>query len=139
VIAPPAATPAAPPEPEVIEVTLLEPLGYDPQTGQILDPAAYANWQRAQQQQRAKENQAQPGLSVYEVFLAARKTLQDWVDADANKPFVISASPEALRQHPELQGLVRVYQGYGQVMLDKLWKHLDFLVENRRKFHAAFG
>jgi hypothetical protein len=35
--------------------------------------------------------------------------------------------------------IVSSYQGYGPVMQEKLWKHLDFLVINRRKFYAAFS
>lgn len=121
-------------------MTLIEePTGFDPQTGQITDPAAYANWQRSQQQQRVRESQVQTGLSVYEVFLVARKSLQDWVDADENKALVMTSTPESIRTIPAVQELVQAHRGYGQVMLDKLWKHLDFLLENRKKFHAAFG
>jgi hypothetical protein len=114
-------------------------MGFDPETGQILDAAKYAKWQKEQQRRREQEAQAQPAVSVYEAFLIARTAFQEWVDAEANKPLIVSGDFEAIRRLPPIDNLLRRYQGYGSVMLDKLCKHLGFLVENRRKFYTAFG
>ena len=115
-------------------------MGFNPETGQILDAAAYARWQRAQQEKRHQDAQLQPaGPSVYEVFLEARRSLQEWVDAAPNKPLIMTGNGAALRQHPQVAVLLAAYLGYGPTMLEKLGKHLDFLIENRRKFYVAFG
>ena len=62
------------------EAPPVAPLGFDPITGQILDPAAFKNWQKAEAQRRQDELQNQPTLSVAEVFLEAQRALQEWVD-----------------------------------------------------------
>jgi len=114
-------------------------MGFNPETGQILNAEVFARWQKAQQEKKDRELAAQPEVTVYEVFLRARWALQDWVDAENNKPLIVSGSLDAIKQDPQVQQLVCTYQGYGDTMIDKLWKHFGFLVENRRKFYAAFA
>lgn len=116
-----------------------EVTGFDADTGQILDAAKYAKWQKDEQRRRQQELEAQPAVSVYEAFLIARTAFQEWVDSEANKPLIVAEDFEAIRRLPPIDNLLRSYQGYGSVMQDKLCKHLGFLVENRRKFYAAFG
>ncbi len=136
-VKPVAAPPAAPiPAPVPADPKVM---GYDPETGQILDPAAYARWQRQEQQRRQEELQRVPTISVSEAFVTARRELETWVDADGNKALVIAGDVEAIRQSPQVQAILRPHERYGPVMLEKLGKHLAFLVENRRKFYAAFA
>ena len=78
-------------------------------------------------------------MTVYEAFLTARKDLQDWVDADSRKPLVLAGDIGTMKQDPYILGLVQTYKGYGPTMVEKLSKHLDFLVDNRRQFYAAFA
>lgn len=124
----PPAEPATPPGPEVT--------GYDPDTGQVLDAAKFAQWQR--EQRRQKESATQ-GMSVYEAFLTARKALQDWLDSVERKPLIQTGDVDLVKQDPYVQGIMREFAGYGPVMLEKLTKYVEFLVENRRKFYIAFG
>lgn len=126
--------PAAPPPTVVPRVT-----GLDPETGQILDAQAFLRWQREQQKQREKERENQPGVTVGEAFLAARKALQTWVDGEQNKPLVMTGNMDAIRGAIALLGIINAYQGYGAMMQEKLSKHLEFLVENRQKFYKAFS
>jgi hypothetical protein len=134
---PPAQPPAAPSAP--LPTTSPVQRGYDPDTGQIVDPATYALWQRAEAQRRQDEQQKQPALSVAEAFLAAQRAVQVWVDADANRPLIESGDMETIRQSPAVQELLRRYEGYGPVMREKLCNRLALLVDNRRKFFKAFG
>jgi hypothetical protein len=135
--APPTPLPAAPtPQPPAVSP---EQCGYNPETGQILDPAAYALWQKAEAQRRQDEREKQPTLSVAEAFLEAQWALHAWVDNDANKPLVARGDLEAIRQCPAIQELLQRYACYGPVMQEKLHKHLALLVENRQKFFQAFG
>jgi hypothetical protein len=117
-----------------------ESMGFNPETGQILDRQRFIQWQRAQQLQKQQEAQSvPPTASVYEAFLKARRDLHQWVDAEQNQPLIRAGNLEAVRRDPVVQGLVQAYQAYGETMLAKLWKHLELLVENRQKFLAARG
>jgi len=116
-----------------------ETMGFDPDTGQILDAARYAKWQKEEQRRRQEEAQAQPAVSVYEAFLIARTAFQEWVDAEANKSLILAGNLQAIRELPQIDGLLRSCAGYGPVMQEKLGKHLGFLLENRRKFYIAFS
>ncbi len=100
---------------------------------------AYERWQKAGAKRRQEELQRQPTVSVAEVFLAAQRAIQAWVDDDVNKPLVASGDLEVIRKCGSVQEVLRRYEGYGPVMQEKLWKRLTFLVENRRKFLKAFA
>jgi hypothetical protein len=113
--------------------------GLDPETGRILDPVADARWQRAQAKRRREELRTRPTISIAEVFLDAQRAIQDWVDAEANKPLVLGGDEEAIRNITSVQDLMRRYEPYGPVMQDKLWKRLFFLVDNRRQYYQAMG
>jgi hypothetical protein len=114
-----------------------ESTGFDPETGQILDPERFREWQRSQTEDRQRELRARATTSAHEVFLEARKVLQRWVDADANEALVRSGDLAAIQGDPAVQQLVLSYERYGEAMLEKLWQHLELLVDNRRKFLAA--
>jgi hypothetical protein len=76
-------------------------------------------------------------MSVQEVFLSAREAMQEWVDADENRALISTGDLETVRRDPWIVSLIQAYHGYGAVMAEKLWKHLGFLVENRRGFYAS--
>jgi hypothetical protein len=124
--------PAAPTRPSPQET------GFDPDTGQIIDPVKYKKWQREQQQAQATPS-ASPGagLSMYEIFRKATTALQDWVDQDGTRALIVQGTLDTIRQHPEVQRLIQSYQTHGQELTGKLWLHLGFLVDNRKKFYAA--
>jgi hypothetical protein len=128
--------PISPPEPLFVSP---EQPGFDLETGRILDPVAYALWQKAESQRCQVELEKQPIISVAEVFLEAQRALQEWVDTEANKPLVASGDMEAIRNDAAVQELLARYENYGPVMQEKLWKRLTFLVDNRKKFFKAFG
>jgi hypothetical protein len=138
---PPKGPSAAPPQPLPAPPqlpTMPQQRGYDPETGQILDPAAYERWQKAEAQRRQEELQKQPTVSVAEAFLDAQRAIQAWVDDDANKPLVTSGELESIRQCGSIQEILSRYESYGPVMQEKLLKRLAFLVDNRKKFFKAF-
>jgi hypothetical protein len=130
VTAAPATPPIAPPSVQ------RDQRGYDLETGQILDAVAYARWQKAEAERR-QEAQQQAPASVAEVFLQAQRAIQEWVDADANKPLVISGDRYTIRHCPSAQALMRRFEAYGPVMQGKLWMRLFFLVDNRKKYYQA--
>jgi hypothetical protein len=151
-IAPPLATPVAPtaPPPLAIPVAQIAPpmpppavpaaqLGFDPETGQIFDSVAYAQWHKAEAGRRQEELQKQPPISIAEVFLQAQRAIHEWVDADESKPLVTGGDGETIRNCPSLVEIMRRYDAYGPVMQEKLWKRLFFLVENRKKYFQAIA
>jgi hypothetical protein len=111
--------------------------GYDPETGQILDPVAYARWQKTEAERREQSQYEQPPASVAEVYLLAQRAIQEWVDAAANKPLVTKGNLDTIRNCSSIQALMHGYEAYGQVMQEKLWKRLFFLVDNRKKYYQA--
>jgi hypothetical protein len=113
--------------------------GYNPDTGQILDPATYALWQKGETKRRKDELQKQRIVSVAEAYLDAQRAIQDWVDDETNKPLVVKGDIKTIRMCSVLQELLQRYAGYGPVMQEKLWKRVLFLVDNRQKFFKAFG
>ena len=92
-----------------------------------------------QQQKRQSELDADAaGESVYEAFRRARRAVELWVDAGQNWPLVAGPAP-ALGRFPQAQQLLLEFDRFGPEMVQKLWHHLEFMAENRRKHHAARG
>jgi hypothetical protein len=60
-----------------------------------------------------------------------------WVDLDENQPLVLRGDMEAMWWDARLQEVLARYQGYGNVLLTRLWQYLEFLAENRRRHEAA--
>ena len=60
-----------------------------------------------------------------------------WVDADQSRPLVARGAIDIIRSNPEVQRIIQAYLPHGPEMVQKLWKHLDFMVDNRRKFYAS--
>jgi hypothetical protein len=59
------------------------------------------------------------------------------VDRDENRLLVLSGDLEAIRRDADLQEVLRRYQGFSDEMTAKLWRHLEFMVENRRKYYST--
>jgi hypothetical protein len=49
----------------------------------------------------------------------------------------MQTDPEEIKQRPEIQLILREYANYGKGIQEKLLRHLDFMVENRRKYYEA--
>jgi hypothetical protein len=132
----PEAVPVPSPRPEeaLIDLTIQE-TGFDPRSGKIIDPDQFRNWKEAE-----RPTNAPTGLtnaSLIEVFRKARTAIENWVDDDHNRLRIEHADWDEIQQAPSLQALFAKYAPYGQELLDRLTRHLAFLVENRRKFYRA--
>jgi serine/threonine protein kinase len=130
----PVATAVAAPYPTA---TALLESGFDPETGQIFDAAKFKVWQRDQQAKRDQASAAAP--TTGELFQKARVHLDRWLDFDRNRRPIMAGDMEFIRQDPDIQRFMHYYARYGQEMLHKLWQHLQFMVENRRKYYCALG
>jgi serine/threonine protein kinase len=86
---------------------------------------------------RGKEAPRPPVPSEAEALLEAQRAIQDWVDAEANKPLVVDWPLERVVNCPEALELLARYERYGPVMQERLRQYLTFLVDNRRKFYNA--
>jgi hypothetical protein len=112
-------------------------MGYDPDTGQVLDAEKYKRWTKAQKE--VKTETAAVGETIYETFLRANNTLQEWIDDERNKALVIQPSIDAVKNDPNFRALVLSFETHGKDLMNRLSKRVDFLIENRRKFYADFG
>ena len=110
-------------------------MGHDPETGQILDPVKFKNWQRQQKEKRDREQAAVP--TVGEVFEKARIHIDRWLDFDRNRRPIMAGDMEIIRRDPDIHRFMQFHARYGPDMLHKLWNHLQFMVENRRKYYGA--
>ena len=113
--------------------TTIQETGFDLKTGQILDPEKFRKWQKA-------ANAQQPTVtneSLFEVFRKARIAIESWVDDDSRRPLVLAGDLDAIKKDETLQALIAKSQGYGTAMKEKLWRHLEFVVGNRRRYYLA--
>ena len=46
---------------------------------------------------------------------------------------------EFIRRDRDIDRFMQFHARYGPDMLHKLWHHLQFMVENRRKYYCALG
>jgi hypothetical protein len=133
-VATPPPPPAAPPPP--VAKPTPEEMGYDPDTGQVLDAEKYKRWTKAQKDVKT-ETSSSVGETIYETFLRANNVLQEWIDDETNKTLLISGGNEAVKNDPVLRGLVLSFELHGKDLMNRLWQRLDFLIDNRRKFYAS--
>lgn len=111
--------------------------GFDATTGRILDPEKFRRWQKEQQLKRNQERKAGP--TIQDVYAKARGDLSSWVDLDKNRRLILTADMEAIRHDDSLRKFMHSHQRFGDEMLHKLWHHLEFMVENRRKYYYALA
>ena len=111
--------------------------GFDANTGRIIDPEKFRRWQKEQQLKRNQERK--DGPTIQEVYEKARGDLSNWVDLDKNRRLILTADMEALRHDDSLRKFMHAHQRFGDEILHKLWHHLEFVVENRRKYYYALA
>jgi hypothetical protein len=137
VLTPPATGPGAVPLARRVATPVPDPLGQIPLARRVEAPVP-APAGEGPSSPAGIPNAARPEAPEA-FFEAARRALRRWVDADANRPFVVTGDLEALHQFPALRQLFGGARRYGQETVDRLRRHLAFLVDNRRKFFAAGG
>jgi hypothetical protein len=76
-------------------------------------------------------------LSLPDLLRKARFALEQWVDEEDSVDVVLAGDMEVIKQDPALQNIFRPMQSWGKEVVDKLWKHLEFTVQNRRKYYLA--
>ncbi|MBI3821980.1 MAG: DUF4339 domain-containing protein [Planctomycetes bacterium] len=133
---PAAAVPAAPP---TIAERVRDATGFDADTGQILDPVKFQKWKQQLLRPAVAGQNAVSNASLFEVFRKARTAVEAWVDDDKNRPCILHADAAEIRAQAGIQAVLQQYAGYGKDLSDKLLRHLDFMVENRRKYYQAVG
>jgi len=115
----------------------VEETGFDPRTGQILNSAQFQKWK----QQKADPNAAAgsaTNTSLMESFRKGRVAVESWVDEDTRQALVLRGEMSALQADPEMAAIFADSAKFGPAMVQKLQAHLAFMVENRRKYYAAY-
>ena len=107
------------------------------ETGQILDPEKFRKWKQEQVQISSTALPAVSNAGLFEVFRKARSAVEAWVDNETNRPAVMNSEIDEIKSRPEIQLVLKEYAGYG--MREKLLRHLEFMVENRRKYYKAIA
>jgi hypothetical protein len=108
--------------------------GFDMNTGRILDPEKFKKWR---QRQAAGAGGSVTNGSMLEAFRKARILIETWIDDDKNRLRITHGDAEELTKHQEVTAILGRFSQYGPTMRDKLERHLQFLVENRRKYYRA--
>jgi hypothetical protein len=120
----------------LVDQTIQE-TGFDPRTGRIVDPDQFRRWQKTEGSAARP-----PGMSnaaLFKVFRKARTAIDNWVDDEKNRLRILHAELEEIKQTPAIQAILNQYAPYGEAMLDKLTRHLAFMVENRKMYYLAMG
>jgi hypothetical protein len=132
--APASATPRTSDADTVAERARLE-TGFDITTGRILDPEKFKQWR----QQRPTGAPAATNGSMLEAFRKGRILVETWIDDDKNRPRITHGDVQEIKKHKEVQAILAQFSQFGSAMSDKLERHLEFMVENRRKYYRATG
>jgi hypothetical protein len=114
----------------------LQLTGFDPRTGQIVDPIRFLKWKQGNPASSSAAGSPTNPPSR-EAFSQARIALANWVDRESHCSLILRGDAEEVLRDPEVIALLQGYAGYGPVFLEKLVHHLAFLVEKRRKFYSA--
>ncbi len=77
--------------------------------------------------------------TLLEVFRKARILIESWVDDDKNRLRILHADLSEIKKHPEVCSLLQQFANHGPTMVNKLERHLEFMIENRRKYYQAGG
>jgi hypothetical protein len=138
----PQAMPAARAVPDtqnpLVRKTLLE-TGFDLSTGQIVDPARFEKWKQQNARPASANQAALTNESLLEVFRKSRLAIEGWLDDDTNRDRLMTASVDEIRKHVDIERVFRDCSGCGAEMQRKLQRHLEFMVENRRKYYRAIA
>jgi hypothetical protein len=111
--------------------------GIDHETGRVFDSEKFERWLEEQNVARKTKLATEPIPSLHEHLQKAKFEIEEWADNSANRQLVLSGDLEAVRADAALRAVLRGYDEWGPEMTDKLHRHVAFVVENRRKFHAS--
>jgi hypothetical protein len=125
------AVPVAPPVAAPVGGGLLERIGIDPVTEQVVDWGKLKAWLAEQFRKRPGEL---PVPSEFDVdpFQAGRKQLAAWFDLPKNRDRLARGEAAALREDPALRLFLSHFERYGADKLARLWEFVEFLIETRQ-------
>jgi hypothetical protein len=136
---PPETKPAAADAVDLLAKKALEETGWDLLTGQVLDPEQFQKWKQQRAQPTAGGRAALANASILEVFRKARLAVEQWVDDDQNRRWIMDTAAGDIKANPEVLVLIKAHADAGTEMHDKLLHHLEFMVDNRRQYYLAVG
>jgi hypothetical protein len=131
--------PSVPPRAKSATEMMRDVTGFDADTGQILDAKKFQAWKQQQARTSAANQPAVSNSSFLGIFRDARTAIETWVDDDKNRLRVLHADLAEIKNNPEVRAIVQGCANYGKEMQEKLLRHLEFVVENRRKYYAALA
>ena len=73
------------------------------------------------------------------VFRKARTSIENWIDDETRSALVLGGDMAEIQRDPELAAILQESTKFGPEMLQKLQAHLIFMLDNRRKYHAAYS
>lgn len=87
----------------------------------------------------AAEEPSEPAepMSLPELFRKATFDLEQWTDEEDSIDLILAGDLEAMKEDPVLQRILGPMKMWGPSIMNKLWKHFSFTVENRRKYYLA--
>jgi hypothetical protein len=129
--APVDSVPIAPPVAAPVGNALLERMGIDPVSEQVVDWAKLKKWLEEQVRQRPGGELPVPPESDPDPFQTARKQLTAWFDLAKNRDRLACGELSALRQDPALQRFMNHFARYGHDRQVRLWEFVDFLIDSR--------
>jgi hypothetical protein len=133
--------PAAPANPPMSTKSIAEPAATVPAEATILQqspssagpiPEERVCSDLPHQPSRRKE-------SVSDLVWRAEAAIHAWADMDVNKAVILSGDQEALRHDVAIHVILSLVENCGAGVSDHIWKHLEFVVENRRQYYLAAG
>jgi hypothetical protein len=74
-----------------------------------------------------------------EVFQRAQAILQKWADMELNRPLILSGDLEAVRKDVVIKSLLEILSKNGSAVVDLYWKHLELILDNRKKYYLALA
>lgn len=134
---PPAPPPPAPPASTEEPSPSSDLTGVDPLTGRVLDSDKFERWLAEQNVVRKTRLAMDVIPSLHERLQKAKFEIEQWADDAANRAAIVAADLQAIRSDAALCSVLSSYADWGPEMTDKLWRHVAFVVENRKKFYAA--
>jgi hypothetical protein len=72
-----------------------------------------------------------------DVYQRAQAALHAWADMDASRPVILSGDLKAVRRDVAIQVILQMVEKCGPQWVIRLWDHLAFIVDNRRKYYLA--
>jgi hypothetical protein len=127
----PGGVPIAPPVAAPVGNSLLERMGIDPVTEQIVDMVKLKRWLEAQVQPKRQGELPPPLEDDADPFQTARRQLASWCDLPKNRDRLACGELSALRQDPPLLQFMDHFSRYGSDKQARLWEFIEFLIDAR--------